>query len=277
MNIAKYDEWKDTEAVAWATVFLDCVISDFMEQSKGIPGMEKVRRFTEKGRAIGLGILGFSTYLQKKRIPYESLDAYYLNDEIFSKLHDDSLKASKWMAEVLGEPEWLVGYGLRNTHRTALAPTKSTALLMGGMSESFSPDPGMVFEQGSAAGGMFRIVPEIYEIMKERGVYSKEVLDDIVSKVGSVQHVDWLDDHEKEVFKTAFEIDQFTILRYASARQKYICQGQSLNFFVSEEGDEERIAALHRQAFNDENILSLYYIYSRSGVVVNSTCASCEA
>lgn len=277
MNIYKYDEWKDTEAVFWSTVFLDCVVSDFLEKSKGIPGMEKVRKFTEKGRAIGLGVLGFSSYLQKNRIPFESLDAHFLNIEIFKKLHDDSLRATEWMAEVLGEPEWLRGYGQRNTHRTALAPTKSTSLLMGGMSESVFPDPGMVFEQGSAAGGMFRIVPEMHKIMVERGVYNKETLDDIVAHIGSVQHVTWLTDHEKDVFKTAFEVDQFVILRYASVRQPFICQGQSLNFFVSEDGDEERIAALHREAFLDENILSLYYIYSRSGVIVSSVCSACEA
>jgi ribonucleoside-diphosphate reductase alpha chain len=135
----------------------------------------------------------------------------------------------------------------------------------------------MVFEQGSAAGGMFRIVPEMHKIMVERGVYNKETLDDIVAHIGSVQHVDWLDDHEKDVFKTAFEVDQFAILRYASVRQPFICQGQSLNFFVSEDGDEVRIAALHREAFLDENILSLYYIYSRSGVIVSSVCSACEA
>lgn len=277
MNLYKYDEWKDTQAVFEAAVFLDCVVSDFLVRSEGIPGLTKVRKFTENGRAIGLGVLGFSSYLQKNRIPFEDIDAELLNDEIFKLLHDQSLEASKWLAKEYGEPLWLKGYGLRNTHRSALAPTKSTSLLMGGMSESVFPDPGMVFEQGSAAGGMFRIVPEIYALMTERGVYSKETLDDIVSRVGSVQHVSWLTPQEKEVFKTAFEVDQETILRYASRRQKYICQGQSLNFFVSEDGDEDRIAELHTKAFLDEEILSLYYIYSRSGVVVNSTCVACEA
>lgn len=277
MNANKWDEWKDTSAVYDSTVFLDCVVSDFLEKSVGIPGLEKVRKFTEKGRAIGLGMMGWATYMQRNRIPFESMDAHYLNIAMFKKLHDDSLAASQWMAKELGEPEWLKGYGERNTHRTALAPTKSTAGLMGNLSESTSPEPGMVYEQGSAAGGMHKIVPEIYHIMVERGVYSKETCDDIVDHVGSVQHVTWLDDHEKEVFKTAFEIDQDVILRYASVRQKYLCQGQSLNFFVSEDGDEDRIAELHTKAFLDENILSLYYIYSRSGVVVNSVCSACEA
>lgn len=276
MNLAKYNEWKDTDAVFTSTVFLDCLVSDFLEKSKGISGLEKARRFTERGRAVGLGVMGFSTFLQQERVPYESLEAQFHNHLIFKHIQEESLKASQWMAEELGEPEWCKGYGVRNTHRTACAPTKSTANLMGGVSESFSPDPAMVYEIGSAAGNMKRITPEIYKVMKERGVYSKATVDDIINHVGSVQHVDWLDEHEKKVFKTAFEIDQETILRYASQRQKFLCQGQSLNFFVSEDGDEERIASLHSKAFLDENILSLYYVYSRSGVIVSSDCVNCE-
>jgi ribonucleoside-diphosphate reductase alpha chain len=277
MNLAKYDEWKNTDAVFTATVFLDCVVSDFLEKSKHIPGMDKVRKFTEKGRAVGLGVMGFSTYLQTQMIPFDSFEAALINRDIFKHIHDQSLEASKWMAKELGEPEWLKGYGERMTHRTALAPTKSTALLMGGVSESVFPDPGMVFELGSAAGNMQRINPQLYKLMKERGVYNKQTIRDILEHIGSVQHVTWLTDHEKEVFKTAFEVDQYKILKYASQRQKYICQGQSLNFFVSEDGDESRIADLHTQAFLDENILSLYYLYSRSGVTLKSNCEACEA
>lgn len=277
MNLAKYDEWKDSDAIFTATVFLDCVVSDFLEKSKNLPGMEKVRKFTEQGRAVGLGVMGFSTYLQKNMIPYESFEAAVLNKKIFKQLQEDSLEASKWLAQEFGEPEWLKGYGERMTHRTALAPTKSSSQLMGGVTESVFPDPGMVFELGSAAGNMQRINPQVYQIMKDRGVYDKETLRSILNNIGSVQHVDWLSDHEKDVFKTAFEIDQFTILRYASQRQKHICQGQSLNFFVSEDGDEKRIAELHTEAFLDENILSLYYLYSRSGVTLQSNCEACEA
>lgn len=277
MNLYKWDEWKDTEAIFEATVFLDCVVSDFLEKSKGVNGLEKVRAFTQMGRAIGLGTLGFSSYLQKSGIPFESLEAMYLNNEMFKKLHADTERASKWLAEVMGEPEWCKGYGLRNTHTTALAPTKSTSILMGGVSESVFPDPGMVFEQSSAAGGLSRITPEFYRVMQERGKYNRETLDSIIANVGSVQHLDWLSEEEKTVFRTAFEVDQSVILRYAAQRQKYLTQGQSLNFFVSEDGDEDRIAELMSSAFTNENILSVYYIYSRSGVVVNGECVSCEA
>lgn len=277
MNLYKYDEWKDTSAIFDATVFLDCLVSDFLAKSEGIPGLEKVREFTKRGRAIGLGVLGFSSYLQKNKIPFESLQAMFLNREIFRNLQDQTEKASEWLAEELGEPEWCKGYGKRFTHTTALAPTKSTSILMGGVSESVFPDPGFAFEQPSAAGGMFRIPPEFYYLMKAKGKYNEATINSIIENVGSVQHFDWLTDHEKLVFRTAFEVDQNVILRLASQRQKYLTQGQSLNFFVSEDGDEDRIAELITSAFLDENILSLYYIYSRSGVIVNSDCVACEA
>lgn len=276
MNLYKYDEWKDTDAIFEATVFLDCVVSDFLKNSEGIPGLEKVRDFTQRGRAIGLGVLGFSSYLQKNRIPYESLETMYLNEEIFTSLHDETLKASQWLALEYGEPEWCKGYGVRNTHTTALAPTKSTSELMGGVSESVFPDPAMAFEKPSAAGGLFRIPPEFFKIMQERGKHKQETIDDIIKNVGSVQHLDWLTDHEKLVFKTAFEVDQEVILRLASQRQPKLTQGQSLNFFVSEDGDEDRIAEIITRSFLDENILSVYYLYSRSGVIVSSDCVACE-
>jgi ribonucleoside-diphosphate reductase alpha chain len=277
MNLETYDEWKDTDAVITATVFLDCVVSEFLEQAKGVGGLEKAVRFTEKGRAIGLGVMGLSTLFQKHMYAFDGFEAHQLNIQIMRKLHDDSLKASEMLAKIHGEPEWCKGYGVRNTHRTAIAPTKSTALLMGGVSESVFPDPGMVFEIGSAAGGMKRISREFYKLAKERGKYSEELIKDINQHIGSVQHLEWLTEHEKAVFRTAFEVDQEAILRLASTRQRFLCQGQSLNFFVSEDGDEERIARLHSKAFLDPQITALYYIYSRSGVVINDECLACSA
>jgi len=277
LNLTHWDTIKNTDAVYVATIFLDCLCSEFIKTSKGIVGLEKVRDFTIKGRAIGLGVMGFSTYLQANRVPYESLDAQFLNNEIFKHIHDESFRASVDIAQMLGEPEWCEGFGVRNTHRTALAPTKSTSLLMGGVSESWFPDPGMVFDAGSAAGDLRRIVPEIYKLMQERGVYSEATIQDIIDHVGSVQHVDWLNEHEKLVFKTAFEMDQHVLLRYASQRQKWLCQGQSINFFVPETGSEELISDLLTRAVLDEEILSIYYIYSRSGVVVKDECIACQA
>lgn len=277
MNLANWDQIKDSDAVFTAMVFLDCLCEDFIRKSEGVPGLEKVREFTIKGRAVGLGAMGFHTYLQSKGIPYESIQAQSLSTLMAKHISEESLKASQYLAQLKGEPEWCKGYGVRNTHRTAYAPTKSTALLMGGVSESWSPDPGMVFEMASAVGELRRIPAHFYELMKERGQYSEATVRDIIMNVGSVQHLDWLTPEEKQVFKTAYEVDQRVIYRHAKLRQKYVCQGQSLNFFISKEGSEELVAELMTRIFLDEDILSQYYFYSMSGVVVSDGCVACEA
>ena len=276
MNVSKYDEWKDTDAVFWATVFLDCVAEEFIQRGSKIPGIENAVRFTEKGRALGLGVCGFHTYLQQKSIPFESLDAMYTNNEIFNHIWVHSGEASRKLAELYGEPEWCVGSGLRNTHRIAIAPTKSTAELMGGISEGINPDPAMTYIKTSSAGEMDRINPVLLGIMKERGVYTKKTLKSIVDKSGSVQHVNWLSDHEKSVFKTAFEINQEVVIRLASQRGKYIDQWQSLNVYFSSEEEEEWISHVHKTAFKDPNILALYYVYGMSGVQGSRECESCQ-
>ena len=598
INLMKWDEIKDDDTIFNSTVFLDCVTSDFLAKSAGIRGLEKVRKFTEKGRAIGLGVMGLHTHMQHNNIAFDSMAGMTTSNLIFKRLQEESLRASQWMAQELGEPEWCKGYGVRNTHRCvtgdtevitkqgskpikslvgqtleiwngyewsvmtpfitseseevykvtlsngkevictpdhkwavknnrhrkpisvetidlkegdklnkwdyptlegdkelshpytsgffsgdgsysqskpqypnckqrkeiricpksgkevcldylsvkdgctvrdsnggyrfyipdevsekffvpnedytvnsrlkwlaglldadgsnagtftainlefakkvvhlanvtglyaslttekparvseiegrtinckplykvgfsrkqlvesydkgltirrldfgkpnresidyvsvisvekkgnsktycvtdklrgtcmfngittlqcAQAPTKSTALLMGGVSEGINPDPGMVFEASSSVGELTRITPVIYELMKQRGVYNTKTVRRIIDNVGSVQQEDWLTPHEKQVFKTAFEINQETILNMASARQNWLCQGQSLNFYFPEDGSEELLARLISLCFINENILSQYYIYSRSGVIVNDECLSCSA
>lgn len=276
LNLTHWDKIKNSDSAFIATVFLDCLCSEFIQKSQGIPGLDKVREFTIKGRAIGLGVMGFHTYLQSNMIPYVGLEAQYLSMDIAEHLQKESLRASQWLAKEYGEPEWCKGYGVRNTHRTAYAPTKSTSLLMGGVSESWFPEPGMVFDAGSAVGELRRITPVIYELMKERGVYNPETIQDIVEHLGSVQHVDWLNDKEKLVFMNAFEIDQNILLRHHVQRQRYTCQGQSLNFYVPEEGSESLIADLMTKVLTHPSCLSQYYIYSRSGVVVKDECIACS-
>ncbi len=277
LNLVHWDRIKNSESVFIATVFLDCLCQEFIEKSDGVVGLEKVREFTIRGRAIGLGVMGFHTYLQSKGIPYIGLEAQFLSTEIAKHLHDESLRASQWLAQEYGEPMWCEGYGVRNTHRTAYAPTKTTSLLMGGVSESWFPDPGMVFDAGSSVGELRRIPPVFYELMKAKGVYSEQTIQDIIDHLGSVQHVDWLTDEEKLVYLNAFEMDQRILLRHASQRQKHTCQGQSLNFYVPEDGSEDLIAELMTTVLLDENILSQYYIYSRSGIVVKDECVACSA
>lgn len=276
MNLIHWDMIKKNEDVFVATVFLDCLCSEFINTSKNVPGMEKVRAFTEKGRAISLGAMGFHTYLQSKNIPYISLEAQLISTEIAKHIHDESLRASEYLAKIHGEPEWCKGYGVRNTHRIAYAPTKSTALLMGGVSESWFPEPGAVFDAGTAVGELRRITPIIFDLMKKKGVYNNRTIQNIIDNLGSVQHVDWLTEHEKAVFLNAFEMDQRIILRHSIQRQKYTCQGQSLNFYVPEDGSEDLISELMTKVLLEEDCLSQYYIYSRSGVVVKDECISCS-
>ena len=277
MNASLYDEWKDTDAVFNATVFLDCVNQDLIEIGKTQPGMEKVVAFATASRALGLGMLGFHTYLQDHNIPFESMDAYYKNTEIFKHLDVESLRASKWMAENWGEPEWCVGYGVRNTHRVAIAPNLSSALICGSVSQGIEPIYKNAYVQNTSAGKMDRVNPSLLTIMKSKGVYTDAVVKDIISNNGSVQHVTWLDDNEKAVFKTAFEIDQKQIVRLASARQRYIDQAQSINFFFSADEDEEYISEVHKLAFKDPWIKSLYYVRSENGVnVTKGECVACH-
>lgn len=275
MNAAKYNEWKGTDAVYWATVFLDCVVSEFIEKAKHINGLQKAVLFTEKGRALGLGLCGLHTAFMQEGFPFESYEAYQLSQEIQQRIWDESKVASEELAFELGEPEWCKGYGVRNTHRIAIAPTKSTALLMGGVSEGINPDPAMTFTQMTAAGEIDRVNPTLLNVMKEKGVYDRKHIQQIVDKQGSVQHVDWLTQEEKDVFKTAFEINQKAVVELASARSRYIDQWQSLNLFFAADEDPAWIAEVHELAFKDPNILALYYVYTQAGVQASK--AECEA
>lgn len=277
MNVSKFDIIKNTDAVYWATIFLDCIAEDFLVKARNIPGLESAVRFTEKGRALGLGQCGFHTYLQQNMVAYESFEAHMINLEIAKHIHDESLRASQFMAEVLGEPEWCKGLGIRNTHRIAIAPTKSTANLMGGVSEGINPDPAYVYTASGAAGEMDRINPILLAIMKERGVYNKRTIADIADKQGSVQHVTWLSDEEKAVFKTAFEINMKAHVRMASTRGRYVDQWQSVNMFFAAEEDEEWIAEVHQEIFLDPNMLAAYYIYTQAGVqAAKGECEACQ-
>jgi len=276
MNLAKWDEWKDTEAVFEATVFLDAVVQEFIERAKNMPGLEKAIAFTRKSRALGLGVCGFHSYLQSHLIPFESFEAHQWNIRVFSHMDTESKRASEWLAEHWGEPEWMKGYGMANTHRLAVAPTKSTALIMGGISEGINPDTAMVYTQRTPAGEVDRINPELLKLMKAKGVYSQKHIEEVRDAMGSVQNVDWLEDHEKLAFRTAFEVNQEAILRLASTRAKWLDQWQSLNLFFAAGEDEGYINNIHKMAFTDPNILALYYVYSKAGVQASKDeCMAC--
>lgn len=279
MNVERFDEWVNTDAVFTATVFLDAVCQEFIERAKNIPGLEKAVAFTKNSRALGLGQCGLHSYFQKNMIAFESFEAHMLNNKIAKYIQDEAIKASEWLAQTWGEPLWMKGYGRANTHLIAIAPTKSTALIMGGVSEGINPDTAFVYTQKSAGGEIDRVNPYLLKIMKERGVYNKANVESIREKMGSVQHVDWLTDEEKLVFRTAFEINQHTIIRMAATRAKFMDQWQSLNLFFAAGEDESYINDVHREAFLNPDILGLYYVYSMAGIqasVDKDQCLACQ-
>lgn len=277
MNLEKYDEWKDTDAVFVASVFLDCVCSEFISLGRHIPGMAGAVSSTVKSRALGLGALGFHTYLQNHSVGFESLEAHLLNIEIFKGIRNEAERASKWMAEKWGEPEWCKGYGRRNTHLLSIAPNTSSALICGGVSQGIEPVVANLFNQPTSAGEIYRVNPVFLRLAKERDRWSEALVSELVAAEGSVQKLDWLSDHEKEVFKTAYEIDQNAIIRLAAARQPYIDQAQSLNLFFDADEDEEYISQVHKEAFMNPWIKSLYYLRTKAGVQAsNGECLACH-
>ena len=277
MNLAKFDEWKNTDAIRTATVFLDCVASEFIERAKNNPKLSNAVAFTEKSRALGLGTLGFHTYLQQHGVSFESFEAHMINIDIFSRMKEGSLIASKWMAKVWGEPEWCKGYGVRNTHRLAVAPNTSSALICGGVSQGIEPIVANVYNQTTSAGEMHRINPTLLNLGQKRGVWNKYTMNQIIEDNGSVSKLPWLSDDEKKVFKTAYEVDQRAIIRLAATRQAYIDQAQSINLFFDADEDEKYISEIHREAFMNPNIKSLYYMRTMAGVQASKdSCEACE-
>lgn len=277
LNLSKYDEWKDTNAIFDSIVFLDCVASEFLELAADIPGMEKAIRGTERGRPLGLGALGFHTYLQQQMIAFESFEAHQLNREIFGRLKREAERATVWLAEKLGEPKYCKGLGRRNTHLIAVAPNTSSALLCGGVSQGIEPVVANVYNQPTAAGEIYRVNPVFLAFAKGRVGWDDKLVKGIIDNNGSVQHLDWMTPHEKAVFKTAYEINQEAILRLASTRGLDIDQWQSVNLFFDADAEESEIARIHQIGFKDPQIKALYYMRTKAGVQASSgECVACE-
>ena len=277
MNLSKWEEWKDTDAVFNSIVFLDCVASEFIELASNISGLEKSVKGTKRGRPLGLGTLGFHTLLQQMSIPFESQEARDINKEIFSYIRKEAERATAYLAETLGEPKYCRGLGRRNTHLLAVAPNTSSALLCGGVSQGIEPIVANVYNQPSAAGEIYRVNPVFLALAKSRVGWDDALVKSIIKNNGSVQHLDWLTEHEKQVFKTAYELDQLSLITLASERQPEIDQGQSLNLFFDADEKEEVISNVHKVAMLDENIKALYYMRTKAGVQASSgECLSCE-
>lgn len=266
------------------TVLLDCVAEDFIVKAKKKRGMEKAIKFTEENRALGYGVMGYHTLILDKGYVWGDLQSQLLNLTIFKTIKSEALAGSKWLAAVLGEPEMCKGYGVRNTHLLAIAPTKSTALIVGSVSEGINPQVGFVFTQSTPAGEVFRIDPSFLKLIKDKGLYvsesdesTKDFLYDIVSHKGSIQHRSEFSEREKAVFRTAFESNPYDHLKMVSDRQPEICQAQSTNLFVANMAGKE-VSKLYLYAYLDPNILSLYYHYGLRDTTIktNYECESCS-
>lgn len=285
-NLVKFDERPEMLAFV-GTVFLDCVAEDFIVKGREVGGIESAVRFTEKGRALGYGTLGFASYLMQNEIEYGSLESFWKNEEIYSTINRESKEASRWLAVVLGEPEWCKGYGLRNTHTIAIAPTKSTGLLMGGYSEGINVPPAFVFAQDTPAGTVYRIDPVFLNFLKEKGLYkvyngkitkdTDKLLKRISDNLGSVQHLtDILTDKERAIFRTAYEIDQFKHIDLCAQRQRHIDQAQSINLFIANM-EAKDIMRLYFYAMVNPYVLSLYYHTGIRDSRISENKGECEA
>ena len=268
LNLAKYDQWKDwrgrsgLSVPALSTYFLDAVVEDFIHKAGRITSMGRSVRFAQKSRALGLGTMGLHLLYQKLGFPFASEEARSLNIEVHDFIKREATAASRKLAEEYGEPEWCAGSGLRNTHLLAVAPTRTNAVISGAFSQGVEPIDANYFVAKQAKGTFIRKNPVLESVLCDKGI-GDDVWDSILEERGSVQHLDCLSREEKEIFKTAREIDQFEIIRQASDRTPMICQAQSLNLFVDPEIPAEDLVRLHLSAWKN-GVKSLYYLRSTS-------------
>jgi ribonucleoside-diphosphate reductase alpha chain len=273
MNLLHYDEWKDTDFVETMVALLDAVLTDFCDRLETLRDsdkrsdkqaflfMERAYNFAKNHRAIGLGVLGWHSYLQSKRIPFESAEALKLNEEIWQNLKAKGDSASKQLAKEFGEPEVLKGYGRRNTTVFAIAPTTSSAFILGQVSQSIEPVWSNAYVKDVAKLKVTIKNPFLDELLTEKGKNTKEVWASIREHDGSVQHLDFLDERDKEVFRTFAELDQAIIIDQAATRQKYIDQGQSLNIMVPPNVSPKDINQMYLTAWK-KGVKALYYQHS---------------
>ena len=315
VNLAKYDEWKDTDLVYTATWFLDGVLDEFIQKAKFMRGFENSVRSAEKGRALGLGVLGWHTYLQERGIPFEGLPAQFETRKIFSQLKTESEKASRDMAQEYGEPLWCKGTGMRNTHLRAVAPTVSNSKLAGNVSAGIEPWAANVFTEQTAKGTFIRKNPVLEQFLSLINKNTKKTWDKILEDGGSIQGLDFMDDYYvklatstldkeniisktkfealketdqdlyiqiKSIFKTFKEINQLDLVKQAGVRQQYVDQAVSLNLAFPKEADTKFINKVHLEAFK-EGVKTLYYMRTESvlrgdiaAAATDPDCVSCD-
>ncbi len=258
MNALHYNEWKDAGAVRIMARLLDAVYTEFIDKADNLPFMEKAVRFAKEHRSIGIGVLGYHSYLQRNLIPFESIQARLINKDIFRTIQDQSHQESMSLASQKGEPEVLKGYGHRFSTRMAVAPTTSSSFILGQVSPSVEPLQSNYFTKDLAKGKFTYKNPYLKDLLAEKGKDDASTWKDIMMKGGSVQHLDFLSDDEKDVFKTFAEISQMEVVQQAADRQKFIDQGQSLNVMIADEVPLKDVNQLVIKAW-ELGIKTLYY------------------
>ncbi len=258
MNALHYDEWKDSNAVSLLTALLDTVYTEFIDKAKDLPFMEKAVHFSRNHRSIGIGVLGYHSYLQSKGIPFESIQARSLNRNIFKEIEEQSDVASRNLATMYGSPSVLEGYNRRFSTRMAVAPTTSSSFILGQVSPSIEPLQSNYFTKDLAKGKFTYKNPYLADLLKEKGEDDAKTWKSIMMKGGSVQHLDFLSQDERDVFKTFAEISQMEVVQQAADRQKHIDQGQSLNVMISNEVPLKDVNQLVIKAW-ELGIKTLYY------------------
>ena len=282
LNLAKYDEWKDTDTVELATYFLDGVMQEFIDKTNGKDSMIRTHRHAKKGRALGLGVMGWHTFLQQKNLPFNSIASTAWTHTIFNDVKSKAESASRKMAIEFGEPLWCKGTGMRNTHLMAIAPTVSNSRI-NGCSAGIEPQPANVYVFNGAKGTFIVKNPELEKLLKSKGKNTSKIWDTILADDGSVQNIpnDILTEEEKEVYLTFAEINQLELVRQSAIRQKYIDQTQSLNLAFAPTDSPRWINQVHMEAWK-LGIKTLYYLRTDSvikgdlGSRISDGCLGCE-
>ena len=290
INVLHYDKWKDTDAVETMIYFLDAVITEFLEKLEVYKNsddlddqqtflfMERAYNFSKENRALGMGVLGWHSLLQSKMLPFDSQGAFDLNSEVFKNIKEHSNKASRDLAEKFGEPELLKGYGRRNTTLNAVAPTTSSAFILGQVSQGIEPIWSNIYVKDIAKIKTTIKNPFLVKLLEEKGMDTPDVWKQIRDRDGSVQDLEFLSENEKEVFKTYAEIDQMSIIYQAANRQNHIDQGQSLNIIIHPDTSTKDINKIHVTAWK-LGLKSLYYQHSMNAAQKfkqKKECESCE-
>lgn len=291
MNLLFFDEWKDTDAVETMIFFLDAVMEEFIQKLEAMRDsedkderdafhyMRKAYNFAKANRALGLGALGWHSYLQSNMIPFEGLESQKLNAKIFKLIRTKADAASVELAKLYGEPEILKGYGRRNTTVMAVAPTTSSAFILGQVSQSIEPIWSNNYVKDVAKAKVTVRNPYLAEVLEKYGTNDRDTWNSIRDNDGSVQHLFYLTEREKDVFKTFSEISQYSILEQAAIRQQFIDQSQSLNIMVNQKITAKELNELHIYAW-ENGIKTLYYQHSTNAAQQfnkDKLCVNCEA